>query len=167
MPGFRHCSWCHSKGCMCCDAEQTKWEKAERERTERFATEDPRRKLARLTDPLTRQITEQLGGTEALATLDAEIAQAEAACNAEYRRQFPDGPKPIFSARLDNPGDVALLRQVFHREKLEEAFGSGGGGVAEVERNAEAARLAQALRQYAEDVAHVRTYGTGGQPPDV
>ena len=86
-----------------------------------------------------------------MAKIDQEIAREEALLDAEYQRQFPDGPKPIFSARFDSPGDMALLKQVFHREKLETAFGPDGTGMAQIERDAEAARLAQALRRYADE----------------
>ena len=34
MPGFAHCSWCNGKGCMCCDAEEKKWNEREQSRME-------------------------------------------------------------------------------------------------------------------------------------
>jgi hypothetical protein len=59
----------------------------------------------------------------------------EAEANAEYKRQFPDGPKPIATFCLDNPGDVAALKKVFSREALQKAFGEGGGGMDEIAEN--------------------------------
>lgn len=58
------------------------------------------------------------------------------ACDAEadkdYKAQFPDGPKPIFTAHIDNPDEMAELKRVFGRESLEKAFGEGGGGMQEI-----------------------------------
>lgn len=54
----------------------------------------------------------------------------------EYARQFPNGPQPIFTARADKPEEMEALKRVFHREKLEQAFGPGGGGIDEVLANA-------------------------------
>jgi hypothetical protein len=150
MPGFRHCSWCHGKGCIACDAEQTKWEARERERAARLAAEDPRARLARLKNPLARAVAQGLGDPAATAALDAEIAEAEAACDAEYARQFPGGPKPMFTARAGNPLDMELLKHVAHADVLRSAFSPEGGGIAEIEDRAAEARSLQALHDAAE-----------------
>jgi hypothetical protein len=52
--------------------------------------------------------------------------------DAEYKRQFPDGPKPFFTADMDKPEEMEQLKTIFHREAIEKAFGPGGGGVEEV-----------------------------------
>lgn len=52
--------------------------------------------------------------------------------DAEYIRQFPDGPKPIFTANTDDPEQMEALKRVFHREKIEQAFGPGGRGMEQI-----------------------------------
>jgi hypothetical protein len=133
---------------MCCDAERKKWEKRQRAEAERIAKQDPRERLRELEDPTVRAVTMAMGD-EAVAVLDAQIAEAKAACDAEYARQFPNGPQPIFTAKRASGPDMDLLKQVFGRAKLEAAFGDGGGGMPRIEAEAEKARLAQSLRRYA------------------
>lgn len=149
MPGFRFCHWCHGKGCMCCDTEQARFEAAAKIRAEREAKEDPRHKLARLTDPMTRTLVEQMSGPDGVAALEAEIKAAEAACDAEYERQFPGGPKPIFTAKRSNPDDVALLRSFAGGPALNRIFADGvtAEATAEMLGLADKARLTQATRQ--------------------
>lgn len=151
MAGFRHCSWCSGKGCMCCDGERKKWEKQQAAEAKRKAEQDPRDRLRELQAPLLRAITEQMGGPEAVAQLDRDIAEAEAACDAEYARQFPDGPKPIFVAKRGTD-DIGLMKSTFGIDALNRAFGPGGRGIAEIEEGAERARATQALRDYAYSV---------------
>lgn len=55
----------------------------------------------------------------------------------EYKRQFPNGPQPFFTARLDNPEEMEQAKRVVGREALEKAFGPDGGGMEEVLTNAE------------------------------
>lgn len=55
----------------------------------------------------------------------------------EYNRQFPDGPKPFFTADVSKPEEMEQLKEVFHREKIEKAFGPDGGGVEEIMHKAE------------------------------
>lgn len=54
----------------------------------------------------------------------------------EYKRQFPDGPKPFFTAKLDDPEQVEQAKRVIGREALEKAFGPGGGGIEEITQKA-------------------------------
>lgn len=153
MPGFFRCQWCSGRGCIACDAERTKYEKAEAERVERARKMSPKAKLAELQDPLLRAIVKAEGPAaearhEALiasvqAAVEAGHATMQDALDAEYARQFPNGPTPIFTARTDNPKDMALLRKVAGREAIESAFTAGGGGMCEVLANAEAARAEQ------------------------
>lgn len=56
------------------------------------------------------------------------------ALDEEYKRQFPNGLQPIFTAHFDNPEEMASLKKVLHREVLEREFGPGGGGIEEIER---------------------------------
>lgn len=56
----------------------------------------------------------------------------ESECDAEYKRQFPGGPKPIASFSLNTPGDVDAFKEIFGREAMEKAFGAEGGGLAEI-----------------------------------
>jgi len=57
----------------------------------------------------------------------------EAEANAEYKRQFPDGPKPI--ATFKTPEELEAARHVIGREAIEKAFGPGGGGIGEIVAN--------------------------------
>jgi hypothetical protein len=111
MPGFRHCTWCSGKGCIACGAEQKKWEKYQANEAKRKAQQDPRDRLKELQNPIVRMIAEATGD-DAVLQLNREIAEAEAACDAEYKRQFPDGPKPILSINLNDAKDVALKRDL-------------------------------------------------------
>lgn len=149
MPGFRYCPWCHGKGCIACDAERKKHEAAEEERAARWAALPPRERLAGLRQQRALSgIAPDRESREWLERkLDAEIASTRSELDAEYDRQFPDGPEPIFVARRDRPGDMDLLGKVFNREAIEHAFGPGGEGMPEIERNAAEARAVQAARK--------------------
>ena len=57
-------------------------------------------------------------------------------------------PQPIFSADRNNPGDMQLLKDVFGKDALEQAFGPDGGGMEEINRNAAVASLTQELRNH-------------------
>lgn len=48
---------------------------------------------------------------------------------AEYKRQFPDGPKPLATFRLDDPEDAAKCKELVGAEALEKHFGDGGEGI--------------------------------------
>jgi hypothetical protein len=74
---------------------------------------------------------------------EAEEAKWLKARNEEYDRQFPNGPVPMFTAKLDSPSDMAALAHAFHRNVLVKAFGPGGGGVDEIEQRAAEARAMQ------------------------
>jgi len=69
------------------------------------------------------------------------------ACDEERRRYEEQMSKPIFTADRNDPEDMAALRRVVGREALEQAFGEGGGGIAEVEYNAAVESLLQVLRK--------------------
>lgn len=147
---------------MCCDAERAKWEKAEAKQQEAHAKRTPdeiRQSLRDLTwirdggptdgVSLGAQMAVAMSGRDSfdLEAIKAEIAKDEALLDAEYARQFPDGPKPIFTARRGNPSDMELLKQTFGIDALNRAFGSGGRGMAEIEENAAAARAEQAASE--------------------
>ncbi len=69
------------------------------------------------------------------------------ALDEEYKRQFPDGPKPIFTAHLDKPEEVEQLVEIFHADKIREAFGEGGEGMTGIERKSAEAMKARAARK--------------------
>jgi hypothetical protein len=50
-----------------------------------------------------------------------------------YAREFPEGPKPIATFRLDSPADMERMKSIFGAEALERAFGPEGGGIAEID----------------------------------
>jgi hypothetical protein len=69
----------------------------------------------------------------------AKRRQREKELNEEYDSQFPDGPKPFFTAALHNPEQMEQAKRgVIGQEAIEKAFGPGGGGMEEILRNAEA-----------------------------
>jgi len=49
-----------------------------------------------------------------------------------YKREYPDGPQPIDTFKLDNPEDMERLRNQFGIEAMEKAFGPDGGGLEEL-----------------------------------
>jgi hypothetical protein len=50
----------------------------------------------------------------------------------EYKRQFPDGPKPIATFDMTDPKQADAARKSIGAEALTKAFGEGGGGVEEI-----------------------------------
>lgn len=47
----------------------------------------------------------------------------------QYKEAFPDGPKPILTVRMDNPEEIAVLKEVFSASEIERQFGPGGEGM--------------------------------------
>jgi hypothetical protein len=154
MPGFRYCQWCSGKGCMCCDAEEKKWRDRVIANAPKWRESDVRDvRDAVIESEILRGYQSMLsvnehGRIDALTPDEVEAA-FKPALDAEYARQFPNGPTPMFTARRDNPGDMELLAKVFGRAKLEAAFGPNGGGMVEIERAAAEARGTQSLRHLA------------------
>ncbi len=68
-------------------------------------------------------------------------------CDKERAKAHEKALQPIFSADLENPDDVALLKETFGVEALDHAFGPDGEGMREVERNAAFASLRQIMRK--------------------
>lgn len=162
MPGFRHCSWCSGKGCVACDREQAKWEKEEAKRREAHAKRTPDEIRQSLIDlrwmrdggepvgvSLGAQLAIGMNGRENIdrEAVNRQIAAEEALLDAEYKRRFPDGPKPIFTMERSNPNDIDRMKRVFGREALERAFGPEGRGMAEIEENAAIIRAEQAAEK--------------------
>src|SRR5690348_1993286 len=98
MPGFRHCSWCHGKGCMCCEAEQKKFIERAYAAAPKWRAPDVRD----VRDAWLRAEIERgfLGGDVGIDIMTEEQVEAmfQPALDAEYARQFPDGPQPMFTA---------------------------------------------------------------------
>jgi hypothetical protein len=51
---------------------------------------------------------------------------------AEYDRQFPEGPQPIATFKTDNPQDMENMKQVFGVDVITKAFGPDGNGMEEI-----------------------------------
>lgn len=51
--------------------------------------------------------------------------QCKAEADAEYARQFPDGLTPAFTARLDSPTDMMLLKKHLSADAIKAAVESG------------------------------------------
>lgn len=71
-------------------------------------------------------------------------------CNLE-RKKYEDAhkvPQPLFSADINDPEDMKLLKECFGREALEHAFGPDGGGMQEIEQAAALASFKQAIRKH-------------------
>jgi hypothetical protein len=157
MPGFRFCSWCSGKGCICCDAEEAKYA-AKAAAAPKWRPPDIRDVRDQALRDETHRLESLIGKTigswgefqEAEAAAHAEIEAAfQPALDAEYVRQFPNGPEPMFTARLNNPDDLKLLRQVAGGPALDRAFADGvtNEAVREVGRKLAEARIIQAARQ--------------------
>ena len=61
----------------------------------------------------------------------------EAEADRAYKRDFRDGPKPIATFDMTTPEGVEAARKAIGREAMEQAFGPGGGGIAEILENIE------------------------------
>lgn len=55
--------------------------------------------------------------------------------DAEYKRQFPDGPKPLATFKTDDPKDMEKAKECIGAKAIDKAFGPGGGGVGEIIEN--------------------------------
>lgn len=56
-------------------------------------------------------------------------------------------PQPMFTADVNDPEDMQLLKEVFGRQALEHAFGPDGDGMHEIEQAAAIASFKQAMRK--------------------
>lgn len=56
-------------------------------------------------------------------------------------------PQPLFTANINDPEDMKLLKEVFGGQALEHAFGPDGGGMPEIEQAAAIASFKQAMRK--------------------
>ena len=56
---------------------------------------------------------------------------------AEYKRQFPDGPKPIATFDMTTKKGIAKAKKAIGAKAINKAFGPGGGGVDEIIKNCE------------------------------
>lgn len=162
MPGFRHCSWCNGKGCMCCDAEEAKWRKAEAERLAEKANRSPDQLRQAIRDnewlrdggsddgvSLGAKLAVGMVGRDELDrdAITREIAADQALLDAAYEKAFPGGPKPIFSTDGKSPEDWAALRRICGPEALKAAFGEGGEGMVAIEKQAAVERALQGSRR--------------------
>ena len=56
------------------------------------------------------------------------------ACPGEAKKAEKEAIKPLFTAKLNDPQDLELLKKNFGREAIEKAFGEGGGGMREIKK---------------------------------
>lgn len=71
-------------------------------------------------------------------------------CDRERERAIQRAHEPILSfthAELDDPTMGPLIKNAIGAEALQKAFGSGGGGMQEVEFNCAVASLVQLMRK--------------------
>lgn len=68
-------------------------------------------------------------------------------CDAEREAAVERARQPIFTADRDDPEDIKQLRRVIGAEALGQAFGPGGGGVGEINRNAAVESFLQVMRK--------------------
>lgn len=68
-------------------------------------------------------------------------------CHIERKKHEAElkNPQPTFTARRDNPHDMALLKRFFGKDAMEHAFGPDGDGSQEMEENGAIASLMQVL----------------------
>lgn len=67
------------------------------------------------------------------AKRQAKIKEVDAEC----KRQFPDGPKLFFTAKLDSEEEMEQAKRVIGKDAIVKAFSKGGGGIEEIMANAE------------------------------
>lgn len=148
MPGFRFCSFCNGKGCIGCDAEERsyakkamanapQWRKPDIRDVRNQALRDETKRLESLIG-VTISTQEEFREIESRAHAEIEAA-FKPALDAEYARQFPGGPKPIFTVNRANSAEMAELKNVFGCEALEKAFAPDGRGMEEILENCDAA----------------------------
>lgn len=147
MAGFRYCKWCDGKGCVGCDTEQKKF-------AERALAAAPKWRPGDVRDirdaTVQAELERRVRGLDSLSEDDVEKV-FKPALDAEYNRQFPNGPQPILTVARGDETGMALLKHVLHADVLNKAFGAGGGGMAEIEDRAAEARSLQSLHKAAEE----------------
>jgi hypothetical protein len=52
-----------------------------------------------------------------------------------YNEQFPDGPKPLATFKLDDAADMEIAKQTIGGEAMKHAYSEGGGGLEEIIEN--------------------------------
>lgn len=151
MSGFRYCPWCHGGGCMCCDAEEKKFKAKVAANAPKWRAPDVRD----LRDAVVQAEFERgmTPGIRAIspsridALTESEVESAfKPLLDAEYDRQFTNGPEPMLTIKTSDPASMDLLKSVMHIDVLKEAFGPGGRGMADIEERAAKAREIQASR---------------------
>jgi hypothetical protein len=148
-----NCRFCHGRGCIACAGEQERERKAAERGHEhdlamyrRLAagttTESDRLQIAAITAISDRLPIEQRG----LFTMaEANVLVAERVVAGDDAQTVRDRLTPYlkYEAPLlsvpNTPEGWAFLKPLLRREVLEQALGPGGGGMAEVIANAEAA----------------------------
>jgi len=68
-------------------------------------------------------------------------------CDKEREKAREAAMQPIFTADVNDPEDMELLKECFGAKAMEHAFGPEGQGMREIERNAALASLKQAFRK--------------------
>lgn len=66
----------------------------------------------------------------------------ESEADKAFKREFPEGPKPIATFDMTTPEGIEAARKAIGREAVEQAFGPGGGGMPEFLEN-----IAKVLRK--------------------
>lgn len=130
---YNNCKWCQGKGCLACPDEKRKADEKEAERRlnknplsaegTRFAglVADAIDKqpdyLGRYHEPVSFAVPSQLRYENGIYRdcprcrgIGCVFCPEEV--DAEYKRQFPDGPKPIATFHLDNPEEVETVKEL-------------------------------------------------------
>jgi len=157
MSAYSGCKFCGGRGCLACPGEKQKADEREAER--RLNKNPMSENMASLAMLIRDAINNQLDALGCKSekvdyTYPGQPRFAEnsiyrdcpkcgglgcVSCpeeaDAEYKRQFPDGPKPIATFDMTNPAEVERARKTVGREAMEHAFGPDGGGVDEIINN--------------------------------
>ena len=54
---------------------------------------------------------------------------------ADYEKQFPNGPQPIATFKIDNPKDMENMKQIFGAKAIKKAFAPDGNGMSGIMEN--------------------------------
>jgi hypothetical protein len=116
---YENCKWCKGRGCLACSGEK---EKADKQLAERRLNKEP---LSETGARLLMAVSQQTG-VKIEPTIQVRYengiyrdcpkcggvgcVSCPAECDAEYARQFPNGPQPIATFDVSTPEGVEGVR---------------------------------------------------------
>ena len=121
MSSFGNCKFCHGRGCLACPGEKAKAEMQAQERrlNKNPLSEDGARLLKAICDatetkpaPVTPFRYENGIYADCPKCYGVGCVSCPEEAEAEYKRQFPDGPQPIATIKFDPSDPDAANREI-------------------------------------------------------